>query len=322
MELEGITNKRALQFELLILFCSDFEVVAEAMQLSDDEDRALELPRQRSFSRRIRSRVRERAEETFGPKKDTSLSIALRSAAEEAERSRHLELVESCKDALEGFSTLSEPELKAAIDAKRQEILLSEEAARLPNRQEAQLADVGFWARVSKLSSAEAVLLSMGREPTEELIRYLADVTEQEKAKSAFLTEFTNTKSLLDNAFGAGVIPDGPNILQILDWFERFQLPFPKKLSSQIREFHDPTSKAARPKPEQATDAEKKSLLKLVAAMAAEQYGFDPNGSNGIAVTNVLNDIEIVGLKLDRKTVAKWLAEATDLIPKDYFKEK
>lgn len=67
------------------------------------------------------------------------------------------------------------------------------------------------------------------------------------------------------------------------------------------------------------TSSEKGSMLKLIAAMACEQYGFDPDARRSQAVPNLRQDLDMVGLPLDDKTIRKWLREACELVPKEYW---
>ena len=58
------------------------------------------------------------------------------------------------------------------------------------------------------------------------------------------------------------------------------------------------------------------SLLKLVAAMAYRGYKFDPQKPRNTATSEIMNDLDELGLPLDRKTVLHWLREAGTKLPK------
>ena len=56
------------------------------------------------------------------------------------------------------------------------------------------------------------------------------------------------------------------------------------------------------------------SLLKMVIAMATEQYGYDFNDKKSNVPRQIVEDVESIGLKIDDGTVLKWLKESALLI--------
>jgi PAS domain-containing protein len=60
---------------------------------------------------------------------------------------------------------------------------------------------------------------------------------------------------------------------------------------------------------------ERESLLRLVIGMAIEGYRYDPNQRRSDKTTEIVTDLEKVGLPLDADTVRKWLREATEILP-------
>jgi len=65
-------------------------------------------------------------------------------------------------------------------------------------------------------------------------------------------------------------------------------------------------------------EIEKKSLLKLIAAMSIEGYRFNPNASKNEAVSDIASDLERLGIPLDLKTIRKWLREASKEVAAEY----
>ncbi len=57
------------------------------------------------------------------------------------------------------------------------------------------------------------------------------------------------------------------------------------------------------------------ALLKMAIAMAVGRYGFDPDGGRNSTVTDIVRDLEKVGLSLSPATVRKWLREASACLP-------
>jgi hypothetical protein len=57
------------------------------------------------------------------------------------------------------------------------------------------------------------------------------------------------------------------------------------------------------------------ALLKMAIAMAVGRYGFDPDSCRNSTVTDIVRDLEKVGLSLSPATVRKWLREASTCLP-------
>lgn len=61
---------------------------------------------------------------------------------------------------------------------------------------------------------------------------------------------------------------------------------------------------------------EKISLLKLVAGMAGNNYGYEPSKGKNSVTAEIVDDLASQGIKLDEDTVRKWLAESGKYIVK------
>ena len=61
----------------------------------------------------------------------------------------------------------------------------------------------------------------------------------------------------------------------------------------------------------EATDA----LVKMTIAMAVGRYGFDPDCGRDSTVTDIVRDLEKVGLVLSSATVRDWLSKASACLP-------
>ncbi|HSG94632.1 MAG TPA: hypothetical protein VLA28_03875, partial [Afifellaceae bacterium] len=57
------------------------------------------------------------------------------------------------------------------------------------------------------------------------------------------------------------------------------------------------------------------ALLKMTIAMAVGRYGFDPDNGRDSTITDIVRDLEKVGLSLSPATIDKWLREATACLP-------
>ena len=61
---------------------------------------------------------------------------------------------------------------------------------------------------------------------------------------------------------------------------------------------------------------ERDTLLKLVIGMAVGGYGYDPSQRRSEQVSEIADDLDRVGVGLDKDTVRKWLKEAAALLPR------
>ncbi len=66
---------------------------------------------------------------------------------------------------------------------------------------------------------------------------------------------------------------------------------------------------------------ERDSLLKLVIGMAIFGYKYDPRAERNKAVPEIAEDLAKLGVSLDIGTVRKWLKEAAELVPGDFWDE-
>jgi hypothetical protein len=63
---------------------------------------------------------------------------------------------------------------------------------------------------------------------------------------------------------------------------------------------------------------ERDSLLKLVIGLAVGGYGYDPKAARSEKPAEIASDLTANGLALDVDTVRKWLAQARELLPRDW----
>ena len=73
--------------------------------------------------------------------------------------------------------------------------------------------------------------------------------------------------------------------------------------------------KAAREIEEETAESGSEALLKMTIAMAVGRYGFDPDSGRNSTVTDIVRDLEKLGLSLSPATVRNWLREASACLP-------
>lgn len=174
--------------------------------------------------------------------------------------------------------------------------------------------DFVYWCSMPKLSLHEVTMLSVGADPDsikEDDVTRLAQKHEKGvKLWSAHIC-LLKYKEFFSRHFcftGWGYQPERVQVIkQWIDetsfdvhplFYERLDARFPKVSPDQTHSRkHD------------LGNQERETLLKIVAAMACEQYGYDPKAERSEAPSRIKDDIEQIGQSMDSKTIRKWLKE-------------
>jgi len=108
-----------------------------------------------------------------------------------------------------------------------------------------------------------------------------------------------------------------------LAWAKRSGFPFHPNWAEAIIK-HEPKSVEAEeanvteePTERALPTRERTSLLKLVIGMAVKGYSYDPSEERSKVTGEILDDLDELGLSLDRKTLRKYLDEGAELLPRD-----
>jgi hypothetical protein len=180
--------------------------------------------------------------------------------------------------------------------------------------------DYSFWARNSHWNPADAVLLSLGLKPNSTPNFVLIEERFNFGYSCPLLVEFSDRLDLCTSAFHKKILPIESTPLQYIEWFEKLELAMPDGLAAYVRKFQSPSPvPTVNERNSELSNLERKTLLKIIAAMSAEQYGFDPRQQQNEAVTRITNDVVEIGQTIDIKTTRKWLKEAGKLINEDYW---
>jgi len=187
-------------------------------------------------------------------------------------------------------------------------------------------ADLGFWAKVSYWSPDEAAALSLGYAPAFvnscTLKPYLGASNEAD--------EFVRRLMLVSRAIKAGLLNPLFSPSDFVNWADGIAIPLPKGLRNAVatigalyksseNEADELRQQIARLKEEleqcraanrEAHPRERRSLQILVAGMAAGQYGFNPAAVRSSATTEIVGDVELLGLSIDKDTVLTHLRRA------------
>ncbi len=181
-------------------------------------------------------------------------------------------------------------------------------------------ADFNHWVLIENLELNEAVALSIGFEPCELDATYVENVNDRNEA----LQFLKKRQRLIQNRFYREKDKRKHlSAIELCDWAEEIKLDLPQALIAAVNK-NRATKNENEKRIDMNTDAEfqsteKLSLLKLIAGMSAEQYGFNPNDRRSKITSNIIEDVQAVGLSLDHKTTLKWLRESSELVSNEYW---
>jgi hypothetical protein len=186
-------------------------------------------------------------------------------------------------------------------------------------------ADLGFWSKAAHWLPHEAAALSLGYAPRfvnpDTIKPYLESSTEAQ--------EFGGRLMLISRALDAGTLKQRFSPHEFVAWAGRIGLKLPMGLSDVIAricasevsndEVNELRSQNASLKIEleQCMAAnkglhprERRSLHIIVAGMATGRYAFTPNANRNLATKAIVDDIERLGLLIDKDTVLTHLRSA------------
>ena len=188
------------------------------------------------------------------------------------------------------------------------------------------IANFAHWARMPELSLHEVTSLSLGADPRhigEEDWIELKNLKDDNNILWAAHRSFFEQRDIFMRCFhftGFGYAAEP--IRRIKHWIDDLDIcvhpEFYAGLEARLRPKISKTPErqvSAKP----MTSQERDTLLKLIAAMSCEQYGYDPRQERSTVPSKVREDLELVGISMDDKTIRKWLKEASQLIAAEYW---
>ena len=187
-------------------------------------------------------------------------------------------------------------------------------------------ADLGYWAKVAHWNPDEAAALSLGYAP-----RFVNPNTVKPYLQtSPEAEEFDLRSMLIRRALDTDALKQQFSPTDFITWADRICLELPKELRDAVETIgaSDKTSheeadelrkqnallkieleqcKAANKDPH---PRERRSLQIMVAGMASGRYGFNPSAERSLATKVIVDDIERLGLSIDKDTVLTHLRAA------------
>ncbi|WP_417279342.1 hypothetical protein [Celeribacter sp.] len=189
-------------------------------------------------------------------------------------------------------------------------------------------ADFAYWSAMPKLSLYEVTALSLGADPrnvSEKYFEIRMRAARERKSLWAADERLLEQREIFSRYFnhtGLGYVP--APIAQVKKWIDEMQIPvhpeFYRALENRVVPKTRVKAEDDRSKP--LIGQEREILLKLIAAMACEQYGYVPDAKRSGVSRNIKDDMDRVGLSMDEKTIRKWLKTAAELVDFDYWEDK
>lgn len=177
------------------------------------------------------------------------------------------------------------------------------------------------WAQLPLWGTEQAALFSLGYnfEPSlyDDLLRFSSKPSAMFDLLSVLYVRLRNLKA----AQKASQLNKEDTPINFLKHFDKMEWRVPEKLRKNIEEYSRNITRENSPKERKLGSQERETLLKLIAAMACEQYGFNPEEKRSSSIRRIRDDIEEIGETMDSKTIRKWLIEAVKFVDKDYWEK-
>jgi hypothetical protein len=186
--------------------------------------------------------------------------------------------------------------------------------------------EYGYWAKAAHWNPDEAAALSLGYAP-----RFVNPNTVKPYLQTSLeAEEFDRRLILIQRALDTNALKKLFSPADFVAWADRFSLELPKELRDAVATISawDKASqndidelrkqnvllkteldkcKAANKDP---NPRERRSLQIMVAGMASRHYGFNPSAIRSLATKAIVDDIELLGLSIDKDTVLTHLRGA------------
>jgi hypothetical protein len=186
-------------------------------------------------------------------------------------------------------------------------------------------ADFTYWGCMPNLTLHELTALSVGADPrkiTEKYIEKRLELSKRNRPLWSADTLLVQQREIFARYFhntGWGFVSEP--ISRVKMWIDKMSMAVhPEFYSSLAQRLDQPKPHAvSADRAKTLTNQERDTLLKLIAAMSCEQYGYTPDAKRSPVSSNIKDDLERVGLGMDDKTIRKWLKEASRLVNPDYW---
>lgn len=190
------------------------------------------------------------------------------------------------------------------------------------------LADFEHWAKHEFLSLDEVVWLSVGLEPDDSFIASIKEYDERgNKQKLDEVTTYMSRhREIIRRKFDPYKQGHRPKFDELFEWITEVNLTvhsgFLELVSnraaatSQVTQIELPESGQSK-----LDGRERASMVKLIAAMAIDAYGFDPTEKRSDIPNEIQGIADRLGLNLTAKTIRKYLRDGSEQLPEGWKPE-
>ena len=244
-----------------------------------------------------------------------------KSAQTVADTSRHFEpeSIENITGMWSQLLELSSEDISNEIEVLEAQRRQEEQAVYPFNQRDGLFIDLDFWARASTWTDEQAVMLSLDRNPLPANVAFIEALSERQVQECEVAAQFFDRMALAQSAREAGQVSEIGKSIDFVRWFEQMDFESSPDLIAKVRYYQDGQGRQLPQKDDELMDREKRTLLKLVAAMAIRGYSYNPSSKRNQSTSDIKSDLDLLGFPLDDKTILKWLRVSTDLIDPSYW---
>lgn len=184
--------------------------------------------------------------------------------------------------------------------------------------------DQKYWAKKFHWDADEAIMLSLGFSLKPELASRLEPLLHYAAFNKRYYPIITSYSERLELMSSTNAFLEKANPLELIGWMKRLEFIIPKNLERNVQHFQLPnnehktekieTQNVSTDEPKPFLQSERTTALKLIAAMAIGGYKFKPQSIRNEATADILTDLNLLGFKMDPKTILKWLREGCELV--------
>ena len=175
--------------------------------------------------------------------------------------------------------------------------------------------DFDYWGKMPYWEIDEALYLTFGICPESDY-----DPPKiYDKEKSPVSKKVRKLGKILRRARKVKELTDPVKPSTYVEWLKKYQIDVPKQLQHLAVNTNDGTTTKTEenitPLEKPLHTKEKETLLKMIAGMAVDAYGYDPSAKRSPIPKEIADILTEHGISLDQDTVRKWLKEASELLP-------
>ncbi len=169
--------------------------------------------------------------------------------------------------------------------------------------------DYAYWKKMAYWDINEAIYLTFNICPESDY----NPPKEYSKKHSPTSQQVQKLGNIARRAIKSKELTDPVKPSDYIQWLRHIKVDIPEQLNELLVQKKTNTVKTDIEKP--LHTKEKETLLKMIAGMAVDGYGYDPAAKKSPIPSEISSGLAEQGISLDTDTVRKWLKEAAQIIP-------